>query len=53
MEEVKVICPFCGQVIVYKNYWDWVLHSPCHWIGKRMSRCPKCRRFSYKARLKD
>lgn len=50
MTEVKVICPACGNVMTFKNYLDWVLHTPFHWFGKRKTRCPKCGEYSYMGR---
>lgn len=42
MKEVKVICPKCGNQIIYKNWFSWILHTPVHWFGKRRHACPQC-----------
>ena len=42
MKEVVLICPNCGSTIIYKNWFDWVLHTPFHWFGKRYTKCWWC-----------
>ena len=50
MKEVKVICPICDNEMAYKNWFDWVLHTPFHWFGKRRAKCPNCDKVSYMGR---
>ena len=50
MKEVKVTCPKCGNVMTYKNWLSWVLHTPFHWFGKRRGKCKKCGEVSYMGR---
>ena len=38
MKEVKVICPKCNNIMTYNNWFDWVLHTPFHWFGKRRAK---------------
>lgn len=52
MKEVKVTCPKCGVLITYKNWFDWVWHTPFHWFCKRRAKCPNCGEYSYMGRLK-
>ena len=52
MKKVYVICPKCGVRMIYKNYWDWILHTPFHWFGKRRAKCTCCGERSYMARLR-
>lgn len=52
MKEVKVICPKCGILITYKNWFDWVLHTPFHLFCKRRAKCPSCGEYSYMKREK-
>jgi ribosomal protein S27AE len=47
MKEIKIICPKCSNVIVYKNWFDWVLHTPFHWFNKRKTKCVRCGETSY------
>ena len=42
MKKVKVTCPKCGNIKIYKNYFDWILHTPFHWFGKRRIKCKNC-----------
>lgn len=50
MKEVKVICPKCGNCMIYKNWFDWILHTPFHWFGRRRIKCSLCGEYSYTAR---
>lgn len=52
MKEVKLICPICGNKLIYKNYFYWVLSAPFHWFGKRLTKCPWCGKRSYMKRVK-
>lgn len=58
MKEVKVICPKCGVLITYKNWFSWILHTPFHWFDfsglrdYRRTKCPKCGKISYMKREK-
>lgn len=47
MNEVKVICPKCGNRVTYKNWVAWIWHTPFHWFGKRRTKCTKCGEVSY------
>lgn len=47
MKKVYVICPKCGVRMIFKNYWDWILHTPFHWFGKRWTKCSHCGEYSY------
>ena len=47
MKEVRVICPKCGNQMTYKNYWNWIWHTPFHWFGKRRAKCSNCGETSY------
>lgn len=47
MKEVKVICPKCRDTIYYKNWFDWIWHTPFHWFTKRRVKCPYCDEVSY------
>ena len=50
MKEVKVICPKCGVRMTYKNWFIWILHTPFHWFGKRLTKCSGCGEYSYMRR---
>lgn len=50
MKEVRLICPKCGNVIIYKSYLSWILYTPFHFFGKRKTKCPKCDVYSYMGR---
>lgn len=52
MKEVRVICPRCGSVTVYKNWFDWILRTPFHWFGKRRGKCTSCGKSSYMERYR-
>ena len=47
MKAIKVICPKCGNQMVYKNWFSWILHTPFHWFGKRRIKCSYCKKRSY------
>ena len=47
MEPVILRCPKCGEKILYKNYFMWMLCSPMHWFGKRYTKCHCCGRWNY------
>lgn len=51
MKEVKVICPKCNNIMTYKNWFSWVLHTPFHWFGKRRAKCTYCGEYHYMERL--
>lgn len=53
MKKVKVICPKCGASMTYKNWFDWVWHTPFHWFGKRRARCASCDEVSYMRRVHE
>lgn len=53
MKKVYVICPKCGARMIYKNYWDWILHTPFHWFGKRFTQCSRCKEYSYMRRERN
>jgi DNA-directed RNA polymerase subunit RPC12/RpoP len=42
MKEIKIICPKCSNVIVYKNWFSWICHTPFHNFGKRRTVCHRC-----------
>ena len=42
MKQVIVVCPKCGTVLQFKNYWDWVWSCPFHYFGKRKIKCFNC-----------
>ena len=52
MKKVELICPRCGKIVTYKNWFSWVLNTPFHWFGKRWTKCDKCYKYSYMERLK-
>ena len=52
MKEVRVTCPKCGNIMTYKNWFSWILHTPFHWFGKRRAKCNRCGERSYMGRLK-
>lgn len=52
VKEVKVICPKCGHVMTYKNWFSWVWHTPFHWFDKRKVKCANCGESSYIKREK-
>ena len=52
MKEVKVVCAKCGNVMTYKNWFSWILHTPFHWFDKRRAKCTRCGERSYMGRLK-
>lgn len=52
MKHVKLICPKCGYVFSFKNYWHWVLRSPMHWFGKRYTKCIYCGKRGWMKREK-
>ena len=47
MKRLKVKCPYCGAVAVYRNWFTWVAHTPFHWFGKRKTKCPNCGLSAY------
>ena len=47
---VKVICPKCHNIMTYKNWFSWILHTPFHWFGKRWTQCRNCGKYSYMRR---
>ena len=47
MKEVKVICPKCNNIMTYKNWFSWILHTPFHWFCKRKVKCTKCGKVCY------
>ena len=47
MKQIKLTCPKCGNIMYYKNWFIWILHTPFHWFGKRRVRCTKCGIRSY------
>ena len=53
MKEVKVICPKCGNQTIYKNWFNWILHTPFHWFGKRRHTCPHCGKKSWVKKIKE
>ena len=53
MKEVKVICPKCGNIMTYKNWFSWIWHTPFHWFGKRRAKCTNCGKHSYMGRKKN
>ena len=52
MKPVYVRCPKCGVKNYFKSYWNWVLHTPFHWFGKRLTKCHLCGQRSYMKRVK-
>ena len=50
MKNIYVVCPRCGGYTVFKNYFDWILHTPFHWFGSRRTRCKDCGKPSYMKR---
>lgn len=56
MKEVKIVCPSCGNIMTYKNYWSWVLRTIFHWFNflewrdYRRTKCTKCGKVSYMKR---
>ena len=42
MKEVRIICPGCGSVIKFKNWFHWVWCCPFHWFGQRFVECDEC-----------
>ena len=53
MKKVKVVCPKCGNIMTYKNWLSWILHTPFHWFGKRRVRCNNCGERSYVGKMWD
>ena len=51
-KEIKTVCPKCGTQIIYKNYWDWIWHTPFHWFGRRRAKCFYCDEYSYMKKLR-
>ena len=47
MKEVILICPNCGHLIIYKNWFSWIWHTPFHWFVKRRIKCDICGEHSY------
>ena len=52
-KQVKVVCPKCGNIMTYKNWFSWILHTPFHWFGKRRVKCNVCGQVSYIKREKN
>ena len=40
--EVRIICPNCGSVIEFKNWFHWIWYCPFHWFGRRLVECDEC-----------
>ena len=53
MKQIKLICPNCGKENFYRNWFEWVLHTPFHWFGKRKTKCPWCGKSNYVERVKE
>lgn len=53
MKTVCIVCPKCGNVFYYKNIIWWILYTPFHWFGKRLTKCPKCGKKKYMRREKN
>lgn len=53
MKKIKLICPNCGKENFYRNWFEWVLHTPFHWFGKRKTKCPWCGKSNYVRRVKE
>ena len=49
MRKLKLFfsCPECGKEFTIHGYWNWVLHAPFHWFGKRSTKCPECGKRSW------
>lgn len=52
-KQIKLICLNCSKVNFYKNWFEWVLHTPFHWFGKRKTKCPWCGKSSWVGRAKE
>ena len=52
MKKVILKCPYCGERTRYKNWFDWVLHSPMHWFSRRYIKCQYCGEKSWMKREK-
>jgi len=58
MKKVKVICPKCGNVMIYKNYFDWTFRTLIHWFNFLewrdycRTKCSNCGEISYIRREK-
>lgn len=50
MKHIRVICPKCGAIMWYKNWFSWIWHTPFHWFGKRRAKCAGCGEVSYMRR---
>ena len=50
MKIINIICPKCGNIMTYKNWFSWILHTPFHWFGKRRAKCTCCGEYSYMSR---
>lgn len=50
MKKVELTCPKCNGPFIIRNYFIWILKSPFHWFGKRLTRCPWCGEKSYMKR---
>lgn len=53
MKKVYVICPKCGARMIYKNWFDWVWHTPFHWFCKRLTPCGHCGEYHYMKRERN
>lgn len=53
MKSVKLTCPNCGRKITYKNRFMWVLDTPFHWFGKRLTYCMQCGKYNYMKKEND
>ena len=51
-KEILIICPECKTTIKFKNWFDWILHTPFHWFRKRKVKCPECGARGYVARMR-
>ena len=52
-KQIKLICPNCGKPNFYRNWFEWVLHTPFHGFGKRKTKCPWCGKSSWVKRIKE
>ena len=52
MAHTQIKCKHCGKITTYKSWFDWVLHSPMHWFGKRFTKCYLCGKRSWVRREK-
>lgn len=47
MKKIMATCPHCKTIIMFHNWFHWIIYNPFHWFRKRRIKCPCCEKRSY------